>query len=129
MDHLPHWATILTGTDMGPVGITWEKTDGEPGDPAEMWTDVYEFSRVVPDGEKLMLGTVDAVEEFLLTDQPGSYRVRVHVVGRDAGNAQGATSDQVVEEHHLALWAAPPAPDSCLRATDGFGLLMGRNAP
>jgi hypothetical protein len=53
------------------------------------------------------------------TAGPGSYRLRVHALGRDAHYDQAVADSG--ERYLLLCWPAPPAPSLIIRATDRCG--------
>ncbi|MEO3805965.1 hypothetical protein [Nonomuraea sp. B1E8] len=128
-------ALLYTGIDTGIVHVGLTLAARPPGDLAPddnrgaSWEDIVEASVHAPRGrlrlESLDAGPVTDVP-LLSGDGPGWYRVRAFVRGRDT--RFDAVDDAPVEEHHLQLWPAPPAPAVLIRTTDRCGAGL-RSAP
>ncbi|MFK8910486.1 hypothetical protein [Streptomyces sp. YS-3] len=104
-----------------PTRLTTERRADGPPPVGEEWETAVDVSIYSSSGTLwLFQWGGDVVEEAgdFATAGPGWYRVRVQARGRDAGEAiQG---EDVVEEHALTVWPAPPQPDVVHRATDAF---------
>ncbi|MFI2367550.1 hypothetical protein [Streptomyces sp. NPDC018833] len=75
------------------------------------------LSKVENPGSSSPAFAVDDAGNFATAGE-GWYRVRVQARGRDEGNAQ--EGDDLVEEHLLSVWPAPPQPDVVHIADDTF---------
>lgn len=120
---------IVTGLDNGDVPIQFTTTDTAPPQDLEPWDDVVEVSATisgtsvsvfVPDG--VHIGDID-----LPIDPSGehSYRLRVHVRGRDRGrevfSVDTDAGDEAVEDHQILIWPAARAPEIRWKLTDQVG--------
>lgn len=117
---------IMTGTESGPVSVGAQWLENEPAPSLDPWDEVVEVSMRFPVHGGVVFGPVDtkADERLIPMLEPGSYRVRVHARGRDAGQALGMTADAAngpVEEHLLLAWPARPAPERVHKLTDAYG--------
>lgn len=121
----PGVAVVITGTQFGYVSIGVQAGESGPGLDTGQWDEVVEVSVVSgPGGQGLCVTSGgDGPEEFLQLTPPGagSYRVRVHARGRDAGADLDVVEDEPVEEHLLQIWAAPLAPEVIHKTTDEVG--------
>jgi hypothetical protein len=119
-----------TGTETGSVQLEIAVVNEAP-DPerlADGWEEIAEVSLTTNDG---LFGVVlmVAVEDGPITvhvGQPGPYRLRLHVKGRDIASAH-ITVTKALETHLLTFWPAPTAPPRLLKSTDDFGALFGRS--
>jgi hypothetical protein len=117
---------IMTGTESGPVTVSAHWIDRECAPDLDPWDEVVEVSMRFPVYGAVVYGPVDskADERLIPKLEPGSYRIRVHARGRDAGRALSTVSDgsaRPVEEHLLLAWPAPPAPEKLHKLTDAYG--------
>ncbi|MFF4675182.1 hypothetical protein ACFY1C_36465 [Streptomyces sp. NPDC001279] len=118
-------AGILTGLTVGPVEVTVTTHQSEPpleGD----WDEVVETSFTSSTGSALVTSWEDGgVEDLpdLAAAGPGSYRMRVHARGRDAGRVEDSLGpdDDPVEMYLLQAWPAPAADEQVIRQTDQVG--------
>jgi hypothetical protein len=69
--------------------------------------------------------------EFLHLTPPGagSYRVRVHARGRDAGAERDVVPGRPVEEHLVQIWPALAAPETIHKTTDEVGAGYRESGP
>lgn len=121
----PGVAMVVTGTQFGNVSVGVQAGESDPGLDTGPWDEVVEVSLVTgPDAQALSV-TSDADEstQFLDLTPPGagSYRVRVHARGRDAGTERDVVSGRPVEEHLIQVWPAPAASETICKTTDEFG--------
>lgn len=128
-------AIITTGTDSGPVRVEWQVLPRDPGrcePPAsqtDVWTDVAEFSMAFDVGELWLFTAFDGPPpRHVLTDQPGTWRIRLHARGRDLAASRGPVLTEPIESHLLLLWRAPMGPIQLLRGTDEVGKRFGRTS-
>lgn len=121
----PGLAMVITGTQFGYVSVGVQAGESDPGLDTGQWDEVVEVSLVSgPGGEGLnVTSDGDASHEFLGLTPPGagSYRVRVHARGRDAGAERDVVSGRPVEEHLIQIWPAPAAPETIHKTTDEIG--------
>ncbi|MCB5294242.1 hypothetical protein [Arthrobacter sp. SO3] len=101
---------VFTGIYGGPIHLTIEVLDREPDTVAPGWEDVADVSLVIPEGKAYFnqpTGADTREVGFMSAAEAGSYRARLHAVGRDLDY------DIVVEEskerHLVQFWKAPPA--------------------
>jgi len=118
-------AMVLTGTQFGNVAISVQSGDSDPGLDAGQWDEVIEFSLAASVASAgLGIGAMDSGPDELVAltaPGPGSYRVRLHARGRDAGAGRDVVESEPVEEHLLQVWPAPAAGMIVRRASDAFG--------
>ncbi|TDD05396.1 hypothetical protein E1292_17170 [Nonomuraea deserti] len=134
-------ALLYTGIDTGVVhvGLTLASQPpdnlvpdaGTDDNLGASWQDIVEASVHAPRGQlrldSLDTGPVSDVP-LLSPHGPGWYRLRAFVRGRDTHF--DAVADAAVEEYHLQLWPAPPAPAVLIRTTDQCGAgLRSASAP
>jgi hypothetical protein len=99
-------ATISTGTSYGPVRVTFEQQDEEPPLELEQWTDVVELPFLVVSG-RVVFTDWNGQPFHEATVRPGPYRLRIHVRGRDEGNAcqyELTMADDPPEEYLIQLF-------------------------
>jgi hypothetical protein len=99
---------VFTGIYGGPIHLTIEVLDHEPDTVAPGWEDVADVSLVIPEGKVHFNGPTGSDSHevgFMSAAEAGSYRARLHAVGRDLDY------DVVVEEskerHLVQFWKAP----------------------
>ncbi len=126
-------AVITTGTDYGPVKVEWHVLTNEPGglnssaSQTDAFTEVAEFSMAFDVGELWLFSPFSGPPPVhLLTDDPGTWRTRVHARGRDLAASHGPVLTEPIESHLLLLWKAPMKPIQLLRGTDEVGKQFGR---
>jgi hypothetical protein len=114
----PGAAILLTGLHTGTVGFTVTVHDGDPGPDLDGYEDVVEISFDSRDGTASLVGWADENSRELppLPAGPGTYRLRYHARGMDAG-AIAQNSDVPVDEYLLQLWPAPVSPAATLKST------------
>jgi hypothetical protein len=120
---VPGLAAVYCGTNLGPVRVTVRVHQAAPPLQLEPWEDVAEVSFIAPNGQAVIEegeGPVHQELPNLTPAGPGSYRLRLHVRGRDRG-WQEDTPEEPVEEHLLAIWPAPPAPHAIHKLTSQQG--------
>lgn len=105
-------AVLKAGTHTGDIRLTVDVVDAEPEmGGLDAWDVVVETTYVSPAGRA---GIVDwnasGHPEFgvLTASGPGTYRMRVHARGRDAGH-RADTPGEPVEDHLIVIWSAAPA--------------------
>jgi hypothetical protein len=117
-------AAITCGTHIGDVRLAIETWDSVPPLAAALWEDVAEASLRWAGGRMVVWGADDDEEEgaevSVYDHAPaGSYRIRIHVRGRDDGEDRNDIDPP--EEHLLQIWPAPPGPEAALKSTDATG--------
>uniref|UniRef100_UPI003F497335 hypothetical protein n=1 Tax=Saccharothrix espanaensis TaxID=103731 RepID=UPI003F497335 len=126
----PGVAVVLTGIHTGPVDVEVDLHDHAPPLYTEPWDNVVEVSLTAPRGAVVAGGIMSRGTEGLpvLTHAgPGTYRLRVHVTGRD--RAVDLSPVEPVESYRLTLWPAPPAGDVVHKSTDEYGTDLRTRAP
>jgi hypothetical protein len=118
-------AIVVTGTQFGNVGLIVATGDSDPGLNLGGWDDVVEVSFTPGQGGQGLGITSGGLGpdslQALTAGGTGTYRVRVHARGRDAGAEQDVVTDNPVEQHLLQIWPAPAAAELIHVATDRFG--------
>jgi hypothetical protein len=118
-------AVVLTGTQFGNVAIRVQPGDGDPGLDAGPWDEVIEFSLAAgPGSAGLGVSAMDSGPDelaALTAPGPGSYRIRLHARGRDAGAELDVVAGEPAEEHFLQVWPAPVSGTIIRKASDAFG--------
>ena len=122
---VPGLAIVITGTQFGNVALTVQSGDSDPGLDTGGWDEVVEVSLAsgaAGQGLGILSGGQGPGELATLTPAgAGSYRIRVHVRGRDAGTADDVVTGEPAEEHLLQIWPAPPGPEIIRKTTDEHG--------
>ncbi|MBB5957425.1 hypothetical protein FHS29_004020 [Saccharothrix tamanrassetensis] len=122
-------AVVLASIHTGYVDLSVDLHDHAPEPDTAPWDDVVEISLDAPHGEVRAAGLMSNPPQGLpvLTHAgPGTYRVRVHVRGRDTAVDQVATDP--VEFYRLSLWPAPAAPTVIHKQTDHYGATLRARA-
>jgi len=118
----PGVAVVLTGIHSGLVRVRVNLYSSVQGVDVEGWDDVAEVSLEAPFGHVVASGMASDPPAELpeLTPQgPGTYRLRVHVRGRDT--AVDLVAEEPVEEYLLSVWPADPGPPVAYKLTDSYG--------
>lgn len=125
-------ATIYTGIDTGNVRVTAVTREDAPADiDPGPWDEIVETSIFSAHGQLRVdspqTGLVDTLPP-LSPHGPGSYRLRVHVRGRDT-NTDGV-QEEPTEDYLVIIWPAPQAPELIIRLTDrcGYGLRLAASS-
>ncbi|MGA5703078.1 hypothetical protein [Peterkaempfera bronchialis] len=118
--------SLLTGLDTGPVAVSVAVHPAEPHADDSAWEEVVEVSFTSTTGTALVASWEDGETEDLpnlASTGPGTYRLRVHARGRDAGRDQDSLPPDAdpVEHYLLQAWPAPPAPEKALLHSDRVG--------
>ncbi|GAA4100992.1 hypothetical protein [Actinomadura miaoliensis] len=126
-------ACVCTGTLTGYVRVTVLAAQEPPAapDPAA-WDDIVEVSFTSPSGRFGPACPEAALLPNLASAGVGTYRLRVHVRGRDtAARAETANNaDDVTEEHLIISWPdAGGEPETIIQATDAFGARLRAHPP
>ncbi|MER7768714.1 hypothetical protein [Kitasatospora sp. NPDC096140] len=116
-------ATILTGTAFGNIALTYEPCPTEPALHLDGWDDVVEVGMVFATTRAGFAGhgfQDDPITTLppLSAAGPGSYRVRVHVRGRNEGLDLEDNYGDPVEFYLVQAWPAPVAPEIRHKLTD-----------
>jgi len=118
-------AMVLTGTQFGNVACSVQPGDSDPGLDVAEWDEVIEFSLATAAGSPgLGVSAMDGgPDELAVLTAPGagSYRVRLHVRGRDAGADLDVVDGEPVEAHFLQVWPAAVSGTTIRKASDAFG--------
>ena len=121
----PGLAIVITGTQFGDVSLTVQSDDSDPGLDPRPWDEVVEVSVVSGAGGQglaiLSDGQGPGELQSLTPSGAGSYRIRVHARGRDAGANEDAVDGGPVEDHLVQIWPAPAAAEIIHKITDGYG--------
>jgi hypothetical protein len=114
----PGAAILVTGLHSGTVGFRVTVDDHDPGPDLDGYEDVVEISFESRDGAAALVGWAEEYSRELpeLPAGPGSYRLRYHARGMDAG-AAAQNSDEPIDEYLLQIWPAPPAPAETVKRT------------
>jgi hypothetical protein len=123
-------ALVCTGIHYGVVRVASEEL-AHPPEVVDLqgWDDVVEASVDVAAGA-LQIGSLEGLSPFpvpqLSSGVAGSYRLRVHVRGRDTIPDAVAVDDEgepwpPVEDYLSLAWAAPYAPQVLHKTTDACG--------
>jgi hypothetical protein len=116
---------VLTGTQFGTIACSVQPGDTDPGLDGAQWDEVIEFSLAVSPGSPgLGISAMDGGPDelaVLTAAGPGSYRLRLHVRGRDAGAGLDVVTGAPVEEHLLQVWPAAVSGTIIRKASDAFG--------
>lgn len=116
-----NFAVIMTGTGFGVVSVRADWCDSEPPLELDDWDDVVEVSMLFED-EPGILSSMDGYEGEMIPDlEPGAYRIRVHVRGRDRGCELDNVPGVPVEEHLIQAWPADMARETWYKLTDNYG--------
>lgn len=118
---------IYTGIYAGPIHLTVEVLDREPDRIDPGWEDVLEVSLVLPEGKAYFNQPTGAdTHEIgsLSAEEAGSYRARLHAVGRDAD--YDGVVDTSTERHLVQFWKAPPANTTVLADASARGKSLPR---
>ncbi len=120
-------AIVRTGTQSGWVAVRIAVAGAAPGLDTDGWDEVAEVSLyAAPDSPGLSVTSDGTGPDELAALTPagaGSYRVRVHARGRDAGAAADVVAGAPVEEHLIQVWPARPAPEAVHKTVGGEGEL------
>jgi hypothetical protein len=119
-------AIVMTGMIDGELTVAVDLLDSEPATDLAAWDDVVEVTMTVPDTAMWIRGPESTEGEIALPEAPagqGSFRVRVHVRGRDQSREEqySEARDGSAEEHLILIWSAPPAPEIGWKLTDEVG--------
>jgi hypothetical protein len=114
---------ITCGVNVGQVTISVQTWEQPPPTELDDWDDVAETSVHWKTDRIQVIGAAVDDAPVVPIDLPATeqhtYRVRDHARNRDAG--EDRTDTDPTEHHLLQIWAAPPAPDQLLKATDTTG--------
>lgn len=127
---IPGFVVVYTGTNQGPVWVTVQVHQAAPPLELASWEDVAEVSFTAPNGQTTIQewgGDVHQELPNLTPAGPGTYRLRLHVRGRDRGREE-VSPEEPVEEHLLAIWPAPPAPEVVHKLTSREGQAQAARA-
>lgn len=132
-------AVVYTGVRSGLVRVTCSVLDAEPEPELDGWTDVVEVSMTVTGETVMVIGPVRegslgfSVYLPAVGEEVHSYRLRIHVRGRDIGqgsqDAATRNGDDAVEEHLILIWPAPPSPEVRWKLLDQVGAWIRAQQP
>ncbi|MFF4384567.1 hypothetical protein [Kitasatospora sp. NPDC001547] len=119
-------ATILTGTAFGKIALTFEPCQTEPSLTLDGWEDVVDVSMTFTTPRAGFVGhgfQDDPITSlpYLSAPGPGSYRVRVHVRGRNEGLDLEDNYGDPVESYLIQAWPHPVNPEIRHKLTDRRG--------
>ncbi|MFJ6676214.1 DUF6461 domain-containing protein [Actinosynnema sp. NPDC091369] len=101
----PDGVAVRTATEHGQVGVQLSFLTEPPDEGLGWWDEAVEISwRAERGGARVPGGHRTAAPPW-----PADYRVRVHARGRDGHDTEG---------YHVAVWAAPPAPEHVIKRLD-----------
>jgi hypothetical protein len=126
----PGLAVVMTGTQFGNISLRVQVSAVEPDLDVDQWDEVAEVSLVTGAGALgVMSGGQGPRQWSALTDgRPGSYRIRVHARGREAGASEDVVAGRPVEDHLVQIWPAPAAPAAVHKVTDEVGAELRADA-
>lgn len=119
----PSLAVLYSGTHTGPVRVTVQVHQTAPPLDLAAWEDVAEATFIAPVGRVMIEewgGRVHDELPNLTSSGPGTYRLRLHVRGRDRGWRED-TPEEPIEEHLLDVWPAAPAAGVVHKLTSRVG--------
>lgn len=126
----PGFLAVTCGLHLGDLTVTVEVWDGPPEADLDRWDDVAEASVTWPVARVQVTGAATDDPEDIpvpLPESPAdSYRVRVAVTNRDAG--EDRTEDDPVETYLIQIWAAPLSEPVLMKATDEVGALWRKES-
>jgi hypothetical protein len=111
---VPGGLVVRTGAESGSVPVSVRVLAAPPPDDPS-WHEVVEVSFTAAAGAASVVSDAGPGPERLAgrtPPWPGSMRARVSARGRDDGDG---------ERYEIEVWAAPPAPEVVLKATDRLG--------
>ncbi|GAB7189000.1 hypothetical protein ATKI12_8831 [Kitasatospora sp. Ki12] len=119
-------ATILTGTAFGKIALTYEACPTEPALTLDGWDDIVDVSMTFTTPMASFVGHGfhdDPITSLphLSAPGPGSYRVRVHVRGRNEGLNLEDNYGDPVEFYLVQAWPHPVVPEVRHKLTDRRG--------
>lgn len=117
-------AVIHTGIADGQVDVSVEAYGSEPPLVLEDWDDVVEVAIDSPTGELQVRCLDDDPPTLpnLASSGPGTYRLRVHVRGRDT--APDAATDDVTESYLIQTWPSADKQEIVHQQKDNYGTGM-----
>jgi hypothetical protein len=122
---VPGLAVVVTGTQFGDLGVSVQLGDREPELDISGWDEVVEVSFACGQaghGLGITSGGMGPDELQALTPAgAGTYRIRAHVRGRDAGADADVVEGKPIEVHLLQIWPAPTATEVIHKVTDRYG--------
>ena len=118
---------VFTGIYGGPIHLTIEVLDREPDTVAHDWEDVADVSLTIPQGKVYFnqpTGADTREVGFMSAEEAGSYRARLHAVGRDSD--YDVAVEESKERHLVQFWKAPPAATIVLSNASSAGKSLPR---
>ncbi|WP_157429881.1 hypothetical protein [Actinomadura oligospora] len=113
IDESRRMASIYTGMYGFDLPLTIQVRKSRPEPVLDDWDEAIEFSLLLKPGAHVESILNEDGLDFDLP-APGSYRIRLHAVGRQQGEERQHISidhgDDPVEKHMLQIWPAPSAP-------------------
>ena len=118
---------LVTGLHTGPVGMTINKSESDPGIDTS-WDEIVEVSFQAPRGEIVVVEW--AADEGARVSLPaGSYRARYFGLAMQAANDLDTNVDDVpLDTYRLDMWPAPPTPDLVIKQTSSIAAYWHENA-
>ncbi|MEV0374328.1 hypothetical protein AB0I10_31790 [Streptomyces sp. NPDC050636] len=118
-------AVIYTGLTLGDIWLRLELWDAQPPLDTNGWDDVGEvtYTATMPARPCAVDGDSPDVFPDLAFAGPGTYRIRISTLGRDAGHQADVIEahEDPVEEHRIQVWPAPAGTDLLHKASDTIG--------
>jgi hypothetical protein len=115
----PDLLFLTTGLHTGPVGLTIQLYDADPGID-ESWEEIVEVSFQTSRGI-VTLTEWAADQDFGMTVPAGWYRARYQGRAMQAANDLDTNIDDIPVDHYrLDIWPAPPAADHVLKQTSAI---------
>jgi hypothetical protein len=117
---------LVSGLHTGDIWITAETWTASPPLELDGWDDVVEVAYTATT-DAALVGELDGDSRDdlpnLLASGPGTYRLRISVRGRAAGQKLDhlKRDEDPVEEHRLQMWPADLADETIHKATDEVG--------
>lgn len=120
-------ACVCTGTLTGYVRVTVLAAQESPSIDMSAWDDIVEVSFAAPSGRCRPTSPEAARLPNLALAGAGTYRLRVHTRGRDAGKRAETVDDvdEIAEEYLIIIWPdAGERPETIIQAKDAFGAYL-----
>jgi hypothetical protein len=117
-------ACVCTGTLTGYVRLTVLTAQEPPAVDVDAWDEIVEVSVIVPSGRFRPAPPEGALLTNLASAGQGTYRLRVHARGRDAGHRADTVHnlDEISEEHLIVAWPDQDRkPETIIQTRDTFG--------
>ncbi|TNB74197.1 hypothetical protein FHJ30_05740 [Arthrobacter sp. BB-1] len=117
---------ISTGVESGPIHLSVEVMESRPEAISPGWEDIHEVSLMLPAGRAYFNTPAGrGMKELgaIMADERGSYRARLHAIGRDT--AFDLVVEAPVEQHMIQFWKESSSPPSVISSA----LERGKSLP